>query len=119
MKTSITAVMLLVSTTLTSLPQELSVEDRACIISAVAKLRALTGPRSAQEAVQLNIEGSRVTERRVVEQPQSQARRNPNLYPVYRVKVEIDVSVAGQRATYIFNCIQSGQAMVVQPLGMR
>jgi len=110
MKTSITAVMLLVSTTLTSLPQELSVEDRACIISAVAKLPQVAAP---------NIEGSRVTERRVVEQPQSQGRRNPNLYPVYRVKVEIDVSVAGQRATYIFNCIQSGQAMVVQPLGMR
>jgi hypothetical protein len=41
------------------------------------------------------------------------------MYPVYRVKLEIDVSVAGQRSTYIFNCIQSGQAIVVQPLGMR
>ena len=36
-----------------------------------------------------------------------------------RVKVEIDVSVAGQRSTYVFNCIHSGQATVIQPLGMR
>jgi hypothetical protein len=110
MKTSIIAVMLLASTTLASLPQELSVGDRACITSAVAKL---------PQVAALNIEGSRVIESRVLEQPQSQGRRNPNLYPVYRVKLEIDVSVAGQRSTYIFNCIQSGQAIVVQPLGMR
>jgi len=38
---------------------------------------------------------------------------------VYRIKLEIDVSVAGQRSTYLFNCIQSGQATLVQPLGMR
>jgi hypothetical protein len=108
MKTSIIAVMLLASTTLASLPQELSVGDRACITSAVGNL-----PPVATH----NIEGSRVIESRVLEQPQSQGPRNP--YPVYRVKVEIDVSVAGQRSTYIFNCIQSGQATVVQPLGMR
>jgi hypothetical protein len=109
MKTSIIAVMLLASTTLASLPQELSVEDRACITSAVAKL---------PQVAALNIEASRVIESRVLEQPQSQGRRKP-MYPVYRVKLEIDVSVAGQRSTYIFNCIQSGQATVVQPLGMR
>jgi hypothetical protein len=109
MKTSIIAVMLLASTTLASLPEELSVEDRACITSAVAKL---------PQVAALNIEGSRVVESRVLEQPQSQGRRQP-MYPVYRVKLEIDVSVAGQRSTYIFNCIQSGQATVVQPLGMR
>jgi hypothetical protein len=119
MRTSIIAVMLLVSTTLASLPQELSVEDRACITSAVAKLRALTGPRTAQEAVQLNIEGSRVIESRVLEQPQSQGRRNPNLWPAYRVKLEIDASVAGQRSTYILNCTRTGQAILIQPLGMR
>jgi hypothetical protein len=48
--------------------------------------------------------------------PQSQGLRKWN---VYRVKVEIDVSVAGQRSTYVFNCIHSGQATVIQPLGMR
>jgi len=108
MKHSIIAVMLLVvSTTLASLAEELSVEDRACITSAVAKLPPVAA---------LNIEGSRTTEGRVLDQPQSQGRRK---WSVYRVKVEIDVSVAGQRSTYIFNCIHSGQATVIQPLGMR
>jgi hypothetical protein len=90
-----------------SLAQELSVEDRACITGAVAKL--------PQVAV-LKIEGSRAIEGRTLEQSQSQGLRR---WGVYRVKVEIDVSVAGQRSTYIFNCIQSGQATVIQPLGMR
>jgi hypothetical protein len=107
MKTSIIAVMLLVSTTLASLAQELSVEDRACITSSVAKLPPVAA---------LNIEGSRAMEGRVLNQAQSQGRRN---WSVYRVKVEIDVSVAGQRSTYIFNCIHSGQATVIEPLGMR
>ena len=80
-----------------SLAQELSVEDRACITGAVAKL---------PQVAALKIEGSRAIEGRTLER-------------VYRVKVEIDVSVAGQRSTYIFNCIQSGQATVIQPLGMR
>ena len=110
MRTSIISVMLLVSTTLASLPQELSVEDRACITSAVAKL---------PQAAALNIEGSRVIESRVLEQPQSQGRRNPNLWPAYRVKLEIDASVAGQRSTYILNCTRTGQAILIQPLGMR
>jgi hypothetical protein len=107
MKTSIIAIMLLVSTALASLAQELSVEDRACIISAVAKLPPVAAA---------NIEGSRAMEGRVLNQAQSQGRRN---WAVYRVKVEIDVSVAGQRSTYIFNCIHSGQATVIEPLGMR
>ena len=38
---------------------------------------------------------------------------------LYHVKVEIDVSVAGQTSTYIFNCIHSGALTVIQPLGMR
>jgi hypothetical protein len=80
-----------------SLAQELSVEDRACITGAVAKL---------PQVAALKIEGSRAIEGRTLER-------------VYRVKVEIDVSVAGQRSTYIFNCVQSGQATVIQPLGMR
>jgi hypothetical protein len=37
----------------------------------------------------------------------------------HRVKIEIDISVAGQRSTYVFNCIHSGQATVIQSLGMR
>jgi hypothetical protein len=107
MKPSIIAFMLLASTTLASLAQELSVEDRACITGAVAKL-----PQFAA----LTIEGSRAVESRAVEQSQSQGRRQ---WSTYRVKVEIDVSVAGQRSTYMFNCIHSGQATVIQPLGMR
>jgi hypothetical protein len=110
MKASIIAVVLLALTAPASLAQQLSVEERMCITNAVAKM-----PPVAVSS----IEGSRVTERRVVEQPQSQGRRNPNQFPVYRIKVEIDASVAGQRSTYLFNCIQSGQATLVQPLGMR
>jgi|RhiMetdeSRZDD1v2_1073273.scaffolds.fasta_scaffold03234_3 hypothetical protein len=110
MKASIIAVVLLALTAPASLAQELSVEERMCITSAVGKLPPVAAP---------SIEGSRVTERRVVEQPSSQGRRSPSQYPVYRIKLEIDVSVAGQRSTYLFNCIQSGQATLVQPLGMR
>jgi hypothetical protein len=47
---------------------------------------------------------------------QSKGRRNPD---VYRVTVEIDVSVAGQNSTYVFNCVRDGQLTVIQPLGMR
>ena len=107
MKPSIIAFMLLASTTLASLAQELSVEDRACITGAIAKL---------PQVAAFKIEGSRAIEGRVLEQPQSQGLRKWN---VYRVKVEIDVSVAGQRSTYVFNCIHSGQATVIQALGMR
>jgi hypothetical protein len=90
-----------------SLAQELSVEDRACITGAVAKL---------PQVAALKIEGSGAVEGHIPEQPQSQGRPKWN---VYRVKVEIDVTVAGQRSTYVFNCIHSGQATVIQPLGMR
>jgi len=82
-------------------------KDRACITGAVAKL---------PQVAALKIEGSRAIEGRILNQPQSQGRRQ---WDVYRVKVEIDVSVAGQRSTYVFNCIHSGQATVIQPLGMR
>src|SRR5262249_18574426 len=78
------------------LAQELSVEDRACITSATEKL---------PQATALKIEGSRAIGGRILEQPQLQGRRQ---WSTYRVKVEIDVSVAGQRSTYVFNCIQSG-----------
>jgi hypothetical protein len=83
---------------------ELSVEDRACIITAAAnKLPPVTA---------LGIKGSRA-----LPQPQqSKGRRNPD---VYRVTVEIDVSVAGQSSTYLFNCVRDGQVTVIQPLGMR
>ena len=100
---------MLLSTTLACFAQELSVEDRACIIDAIGKLP----PVAAAQA-----EGSRVVERRVVEQPQPQGRKQ-RPFPVYRIKVEIDVSVAGQRLTYIFNCVLSGQTTLIQPLGMR
>ena len=92
-----------------SLAEELSVEDRACITGAVAKL---------PQVAALKIEGSRV-----VEQPSGQGQRNSNQAQrsskLYHVKVEIDVSVAGQTSTYVFNCIRDGQLTVVQPMGMR
>jgi hypothetical protein len=88
-----------------SLAQELSVADRTCITGAVGKL---------PQVAALKIEGSRAIDGRVISQPQSQGRRQ---WEQYRVKVEIDVSVAG--STYVFNCINSGQATVIQPLGMR
>jgi hypothetical protein len=83
------------------LAQELSVEDRACITAAANKLPPVTA---------LGIKGSRV-----LPQP-SKGRRNSD---VYRVTVEIDVSVAGQSSTYVFNCVRDGQVTVIQPLGMR
>ena len=36
---------------------------------------------------------------------------------IYRVTVEINVSVAGQNST--LNCVRDGQLTVIQPLGMR
>jgi hypothetical protein len=88
-----------------SLAQEFSVEERACITSAVAKL---------PQVAALKIEGSRAIEGRILDQPMPGRPK----WNVYRVKVEIDVSV-GQRSTYVFNCMHSGQATVIQPLGMR
>jgi hypothetical protein len=74
-------------------------EDRACIIAAANKLP----PVSA-----LGIKGSRAL-------PQPQHGLPPG---VYRVTVEIDVSVVGQSSTYVFNCVRDGQLTVIQPLGM-
>ena len=82
---------------------EVSVEDRACITPAAAKLPNL-GPA-------LKIERSRA-----LPQSSAQGRRDPN---VSNVKVEIDVSVAGQSSTYVFNCVRDGQLTVIQPMGMR
>jgi hypothetical protein len=82
--------------------QELSVEDRACITAAAAKLPAVAA---------LKIEQSRV-----VSQQPAQGQHNSKLY---HVRVEIDVSVAGQTSTYIYNCVRDGQLTVIQPLGMR
>jgi hypothetical protein len=84
-----------------ALPQEFSVEDRTCITAAAAKLPPVAA---------LKIEQSRV------EQPPPQGRRNSDLY---HVTVEIDVDVAGQTSTYVYNCILDGQFTVIQPLGMR
>jgi hypothetical protein len=80
--------------------QELSVEDRACITKAAGKLPKV----------------GTIAQSRVVPEPQAQGRHEQDLY---HVKVEIDVSVAGQTSTYIFNCIHSGALTVIQPLGMR
>jgi len=83
-----------------SLAQELSAEDRACILSSVAKLP--------------NIPGIRVEGSRVLPQPQAQRRRNPDLY---NVMIEIDVSIVGESATYVFNCIRNAQLTLIQPIG--
>jgi len=80
--------------------QELSAEDRACITKAAGKLPKVVT----------------IGQSRVVPQPQAQGRHEQD---VYHVKVEIDVSVAGQTSTYIFNCIHTGALTVIQPLGMR
>jgi hypothetical protein len=84
-----------------ALARELSIEDRACITAAAAKLPPVAA---------LKIEDSRV-----VSQPPAQGQRNSNSY---HVKVEIDVNVAGQTSTYVYNCIRDGQLTVIQPLGM-
>ena len=82
-------------------PQEVSPEERACITAAAAKLPNIAA---------LQVERSRAL-------PQRSAQgRDPNLS---NVKVEIDVSVAGQSSTYVFNCVRQGQLVVVQPMGMR
>ena len=83
-----------------SLAQELSAEDRACILSSVAKLPNTPG---------LRVEGSRV-----LPKSQAQRRRNPDSY---NVMVEIDVSIVGESATYRFNCIRNGQLTLIQPMG--
>src|SRR5262245_10012655 len=67
--------------------QEVSVEDRACI-TAAAKLP--------------NIATLKVERSRALPQASAQGRRDPNLS---NVKVEIDVNVAGQSSTYVFNCV--------------
>ena len=85
-----------------ALAQELSVEDRACITAAAAKLPVVAA---------LKIEGSRA-----LPQPSAQGRGNQKLH---HAKVEIDVSVAGQSSTYVFNCVKDGQLVVIQPMGMR
>jgi hypothetical protein len=85
-----------------TLAQELSVQDRACITAAAGKL-----PRVAA----LEIKGSRASP-----QPGAEGRGKSN---VYHTKVEIDVSVAGQSSTYVFNCVIDGQMVVIQPVGMR
>lgn len=75
-------------------------EYRACITAAANKLPPITAN---------GIKGSRAL-------PQQSAGLRQG---VYRVTVEIDVSVAGQNSTYIFNCVRDGQVTVIQPLGMR
>jgi len=82
------------------LAQELSSEDRACILSSVGKLP--------------NIPGLKVEESRVLPRSQAQRQRNPDLY---NVTVEIDVSIVGESASYRFNCIHNGQLTLIQPLG--
>jgi hypothetical protein len=79
--------------------QGLSVEDQACISSAVQKL-----PNNPA----IKIERSRAL-------PQSRAAQGH----LYKVTVEIDVSLVGQSSTYVFNCIRNGELTVVQPTGIR
>jgi hypothetical protein len=87
--------------------QELSVEDRACITAAAAKLPSIAA---------LKIETSRVVPQQSEQQRSAKEQRKSE---VYHVRVEIDVNVAGQASTYLFNCIRDGQLTVIQPVGMR
>src|SRR5262249_17006182 len=82
------------------LAQELSSEDRACILSSVAKLPNTPG---------LRVEGSRVL-------PRSQTQRGRNT-DIYNGMVEIGVSMVGGSGSYGFNCIDNGQLTLIQPLG--
>ena len=75
-------------------------EYRACITAAANKLP----PVSAH-----GIKGSRAL-------PQQSSGMRPG---VHRITVEIDINVAGQSSTYVFNCVHDGQVTVIQPLGMR
>ena len=84
-----------------ALAQDLSVEDRACIMAAAARLPQVGA---------LKIEQSRVVPAPSAGQQKSK---------LYHVTVEIDTSLAGQTSTYVFNCIRQGLSTVIQPLGMR
>jgi len=84
-----------------ALAQGLSVDDRACITAAAAKL---------PQVAALKIEQTRVVPDASAEQQKSK---------LYHVKVEIDTTLAGQTSTYVFNCIRQGSATIIQPLGMR
>ena len=84
-----------------ALAQELSVEDRACITAAAGKLPTIAA---------LEIKGTRALARPV------QGRRNQKLHNAI---VEIDVSVAVNSSTYIFNCIVDTGMVMIQPMGMR
>jgi hypothetical protein len=83
-------------------PGGLSATDRACITAAAAKLP--------------NVAALKVERSRALPQPSAPGRRDSN---VSNVKVEIDVSVAGQNSTYVFNCVRDGALTVIQPMGMR
>ena len=80
-----------------SLSQRLSIEDQACITSAVAKVP--------------NNPAIKIERSRVLPQSRAQGRHKPDLY---NVLVEIDVSLIGQSSTYVFNCVHDGQLTVVQ-----
>ena len=84
-----------------ALAQELSVEERACITAAAARL---------PQVAALKIEQTRV-----VQDPSAGQQKSK----LYHATVEIDTSLAGQTSTYVFNCIRQGLATIIQPLGMR
>ena len=85
-----------------SLAQRLSVEDQACITSAVAKVP--------------NNPAIKIERSRVLPQSRAEGRHRPDLY---NVLVEIDVSLIGQSSTYVFNCVHDGQVTVVQLMSIR
>jgi hypothetical protein len=86
--------------------------ERRCVTTAGGSGVHYRCRQQAAPVTALGIKGSRA-----LPQPlQSKGRRNSD---VYRVTVEIDVSVAGQNSTYVFNCVRDGQLTVIQPLGMR
>jgi hypothetical protein len=83
--------------------QELSAEDRRCILDAVRRLPRVDG---------LKVEGSRIT----MSQPAHQGR---NKQHPYHAMVEIDTSLAGAKTTHSFFCTGDTVSMSVLPVGMR
>ena len=85
--------------------------ERRCATTAGGSGVHYRCPNKLPPVTALGIKGSRA-----LPQPQESKGLRPG---IYRVTVEIDVSVAGQSSTYVFNCVRDGQFTVIQPLGMR
>ena len=86
-----------------ALAQELSAEDRACVIAAIGRLPPVTAQDRGKPCADV-VPGA----------PKGRGKQDP-----YHAIVEIDVSVAGRKSIFSFSCVGDTLSMVVQPLGMR